>query len=230
MKNIYRISRVILLISSIFTIYSCKKDEPSSSKVDTIIDIEGNSYPTVRISNQWWMAENLRTTKYSNGDLIGTTTPATLDISAEAAPKYQWAYDGNENNAYTYGRLYTRYAVADSRNVCPTGWHVPSDAEWTTLTTFLGGDSDAGNKLKETGTIHWEATYGGETNSSGFTALPGGFRYPIGAFVLIRSYGYWWCSSHLTDTTTYYRFVSSGGVFRDYHNEPYGFSVRCLRD
>ena len=124
----------------------------------TVPDIDGNVYNTVTIGTQVWMAENLKTTKYRNGDLIGTTTPATLDISGESYTKYQWAYDGNESNVATYGRLYTWYAVTDTRNVCPTGWHVPTDAEWTTLTTFLGGESVAGGKLKETGTTHWAST------------------------------------------------------------------------
>jgi uncharacterized protein (TIGR02145 family) len=88
------------------------------------------------------MAENLQTTKYQNGDLIGTTT---LDISAEIAPKYQWVY----GVLYEYGRLYSGYAVSDIRNICPTGWHVPSDVEWTSLITYLGGESLAGDKLKE---------------------------------------------------------------------------------
>ena len=109
-------------------------------------------YTTVTIGTQVWMAENLKTTKYSNGDSIGTTSPATLDISIESAPKYQWAYDGNESNVTTHGRLYTWYTVTDSRNVCPIGWHLPTDAEWSTLTTYLGGEGVAANKkLSDTG-------------------------------------------------------------------------------
>lgn len=99
-------------------------------------DIDGNVYPIITIGTQVWMAENLKTTRYCNGDLIGTTTPATLDIESESAPEYQWAYDGNESNVTTYGRIYTWYVANDSRNVCPAGWHIPSDAEWTDLTGF----------------------------------------------------------------------------------------------
>ena len=104
---------------------------------DSVKDIDGNVYRTITIGTQVWMAENLKTTKYRNGDLIGTTTPATLVIEGESTPKYQWAYDGNESNVATYGRLYTWYVATDSRNVCPIGWHVPTDAEWTTLTDYL---------------------------------------------------------------------------------------------
>ena len=113
----------------------------------------------------------------------------------KATPKYQWAYDGNESNVATYGRLYTWYAVTDSRNVCPTGWHVPTDAEWTTLTTFLGGENVAGGKLKETGTTHWTTPNTGATNETGFTALPSGYRYIDGTFLTIFSMGIWWSST-----------------------------------
>ena len=105
----------------------------------TVTDIDGNVYQTVTIGTQVWMKENLKVTKYCNGDVIGTTTPASLDISGEDTPKYQWAPNGDESNVAVYGRLYTWHAVTDSRNVCPTGWHLPDDAEWATLTTFLGG-------------------------------------------------------------------------------------------
>ena len=105
----------------------------------SVSDIEGNVYKTIAIGTQTWMAENLKTTKYNNSDLIGTTTPAILDITAEAEPKYQWSYDSTESLVATYGRLYTSYAVSDSRRVCPTGWHIPTDEEWRILRDFLGG-------------------------------------------------------------------------------------------
>ena len=155
---------------------SCKKED------EDITDVDGNVYTAVSIGTQVWMVENLKTTKYSNGDLIGTTTPATFDISAEAAPKYQWAYAGFEDNVFRYGRLYTWWAVTDIRGVCPTGWHVPTEDDWTALTTYLGGEDVAGGKLKEAGTTHWWAPNEGATNSSGFTALPGGDRYDNGSF------------------------------------------------
>src|SRR4029078_12512714 len=166
MKKINRIWIYPLFVGVfLILVISCKKDNETPA---TVTDIDGNVYHTVTIGTQVWMVENLKTTKYRNGDLIGTTIPATLDISSESTPKYQWAYKGEESNVATYGRLYTWYAVADSRNVCPTGWHVPSDAEWTTLTTYLGGESVAGGKLKENGTVHWESPNTGATNESGF--------------------------------------------------------------
>jgi uncharacterized protein (TIGR02145 family) len=128
---------------------------PNSSVGDLVTDIDGNTYRTVTIGSQVWMAEDLRTTRYRNGDLIGTTSPSTLDISGESAPKYQWAYAGDEGNVATYGRLYTWHASTDNRSIAPVGWHVPTDAEWVTLTEFLGGEAAAQGKLKEAGTTHW---------------------------------------------------------------------------
>jgi len=199
----------------------------------SVTDIDGNVYKTILIGSQTWMAENLKTTKYRNGNLIGTTTPATLDIFKENTPKYQWAYAGNESPVATYGRLYTWYAATDSRNVCPTGWHLPTDTEWTTLTTFLGGESIAGGKLKEAGTSHWISPNTGATNTSGFTALPGGYRGVDGSFGDVGYAGTWWSSTEgntygaWTRTMNYYGTL---GAFSYNYKETFGFSVRCLRD
>jgi len=222
MKSRISVSGVILII---ILIQSCKKEVDN-----TIKDIDGNLYNNaVTIGTQVWMVENLRTTKYNNGDSIGTTTS---DIANESTPKYQWAYDGDESNAATYGRLYTWYAVADSRNVCPTGWHVPTDDDWTTLTTFLGGEDVAGGKLKETGTSHWLAPSTGVTNESNFTALPGGYRNFDGTFGYLPSRGFWWSSTEHSTSLGYYRTMSSIFYFvgRDGTNKQFGFSVRCLKD
>lgn len=200
---------------------------------DPITDIDGNTYSTVKIGTQTWMAENLKTTKYRNGNLIGTTTPATLDISAESTPKYQWAYAGNESNVATYGRLYTWYAATDSRNICPIGWHLPSDAEWTILTTFLGGESVAGGKLKEAGTSHWASPNTGATNSSGFSALPGSSRYTSGTFYGIGYFGYWRSSTEANWDAAWYLYMdaSNGDASRGCtYNKPTGLSVRCVKD
>jgi len=192
---------------------------------------DGHTYSTVRIGNQWWMAENLKATQYVNGDAIPDGTGAG-DISGETEPKYWFAYNDDLNNISTYGRLYTWYTITDSRNVCPDGWHVPSDAEWTKLTTYLGGESVAGGKLKKPGTIHWISPNTGATNESGFTALPGGNRYSGGAFYSVGGNGFWWSSteSYADYAWCHFMYYSFSNVFRYYYYKARGFSVRCLRD
>ena len=178
------------------------------------------------------MVENLKTTKYRNGDLIGTTTPDTLDITSEPTPKYQWPPNGDESNVATYGRLYTWYAIADPRNVCPSGWHIPSMEEWETLKSFLGGDDIAGGKLKETGTTHWLSPNTGATNETGFTALPSGYRgISFGGFGTIS---YWWTSTTVQglDWTAVSAGTNNEGTSlileTNYKNS--GWSVRCIKD
>ena len=166
---------LFIVVGSVLVISnSCKKDNPTQSviKLSAVTDVDGNIYGKVIIGTQIWLTENLKTTKYRNGDLIGTTTPAELNIYDEVTPKYQWAYNGNEDKVATYGRLYTWYVITDTRNICPTGWHVPSDAEWLTLENYLGGYAIAGGKLKEIGTTHWVTPNYMATNETGFTALP----------------------------------------------------------
>lgn len=200
----------------------------------TITDNDGNVYKTVTIGTQEWMTENLKTTRYGNGDLIGTTTPTTKDISGESTPKYQWAYSGIEGNADIYGRLYTWYAATDSRNVCPIGFHVPTDVEWRTLITYLGRENVVGGKLKETGMVHWKDPNTGATNVSRFTALPGSWRDPFGSNGPIGNSGYWWSSTEYYwpnkaawRVTLHYNHES---VYKSGLDKHSGLSVRCIRD
>ncbi len=118
------------------------------------------------------------------------------------------------------------------RNLCPTGWHVPTDAEWTTLSTFLGGENVAGGKMKTTGTTQWLSPNASATNSSGFSGLPGGYRYSNGTFYNIGLNGYWWSSSETNTNNAWYRYLYyyDGNVYRDDLSKEDGFSVRCLRD
>jgi uncharacterized protein (TIGR02145 family) len=199
---------------------------------ELVKDVDGNIYKTVRIGTQIWMAESLKTTKYSNGDSIGTTIPGTLDISGESIPKYQWAYDGNESNVETYGRLYTWYAATDSRNICPTGWHVPTDTEWSTITTYLVGESVSGGKLKETGITHWKSPNTGATNESGFTALPGGYRYGSGTFYDIGGTGNWWSSTEVSTNNAwcYTIYNNLRNVNKHYGKKTNDLSVRCVKE
>ncbi len=207
----------------------------TSFQINSIIeDRDGNQYRTVIIGSQEWMAENLRTARYDNGGFIQRVISATeWNLQGEGA----WCWYGNDfNNEEPYGKLYNWYAVNDSSGLCPTGWHVPSDDEWTTLTDYLGGRLMAGGPLKETGTTHWQSPNGGATNKTGFTALPGGFRtagLAGSTFLRIFTEGRWWSSSVESSTINpYYRGIGSaeGLVSEGSIDEGAGLSVRCLKD
>lgn len=242
MRISFRIGLALLLF---FFIQSCRKED--DKEIDnTIKDIDNNVYTSVIIGTQEWMVENLKTTRYRNGDLIGTTTPATLDITSETTPKYQWAYEGNESNVNTNGRLYTWYAVTDPRNVCPAGWHVPTDSEWTTLTAYLtnkgygytGNGDDIAKSIASTSgwiTSLIAGTPGNDqtsNNSSGFTALPGGFRHCSGSFNYVGNSGFWWSSTEFSaaDACSLSMLYYNTKVTRYFGDKLSGFFVRCIKD
>ena len=196
-----------------------------------ITDIDGNVYRTVIIGNQQWMAENLKVTKYNDGTAISNVTGNTEWSSLTTGA---WSYYNNEvvNNA-KYGNLYNWYAVSpDNKNVCPTGWHVPTDAEWTVLSDYLGGVSVAGGKMKEVGTTNWLSPNAGANNVSLFTGLPGGARYVFGDYSSIGYDGSWWSSTENGTSPAWNRSLTNftGNAYRSYYSKDYGLSVRCLRD
>jgi len=192
----------------------------------TVTDVDGNIYKTVQIGTQTWMAENLKTIHYRNGDPI----PNVKD-NAEWAALTTGAYcdyGNNEEYAVGYGRLYNGYAVIDIRNIAPEGWHVPGNAEWTTLENYLGGYSAAASKLKESGTDHWY--HGNNTNESGFTALPGGIREGgqfAGPFANMTMVSNFWTNSVWGSTYMYYRNLQNNAPSLQ---KNYGMSVRCVKD
>jgi uncharacterized protein (TIGR02145 family) len=203
-----------------------------------VVDISGNIYPTIKIGNQIWMAENLRTIKYSDGNNIPIiTSNSQWANNTTLSPMMCWY--NNDQATYTsnkFGALYNWYAINSTtngnKNVCPTGWHVPTDAEWMTLTTFLGGELIAGGKLKSTGTQYWSNPNTDATNSSGFLALPGAYRHFIGSFANIGNIGFWWSSTEDNTNAALDRYLEydNGECPRDISNKTYGFSVRCVRD
>ena len=210
----------------------------------TFIDSrDGNEYNWVQIGDQVWMAENLAYLPRVN---------RVADGSEDAAGSYYYVYGYNGTNVAdakatanykTYGVLYNWTAAMNGeassttnpsgiQGVCPAGWHLPSDAEWTELTDYLGGRSVAGGKLKETGTTHWASPNTGATNETGFTALPGGYRLSNGPFGNIGSGGYWWSATEGSAASAWHRGMSYGGgsVGSCGYNKEVGFSVRCVRD
>jgi len=196
-----------------------------------VTDIDGNFYHTVNINSREWMAENLKSTRYNNGELIGTTIPANLDISSSANLNFQWAYAGNESNIDHYGRLYTWNAATDARTVCPSGWILPSDDDWIALADALGGLEAAGGKLKETGTSHWMSPNVNATNESGFSALPGGNRSTSGNFSLLGTVGGWWSSSEKDweQGHDFYIYNTNSSLYGGSYYKTYGVSIRCIK-
>lgn len=238
MKAQFSVFANVIMITFLFSLISCKKDSPSDPlPLDKVVqlaparDIDGNDYQTVAIGVQVWMASNLKTTKYNDGTAIPLVT-ADTDWAHLLSPGYCW-YDNDTVNKRDYGALYNWYAV-NTGKLCPTGWHVPTDAEWTILTTYLGGESVAGGKLKESGTSHWYRPNTGATNETGFSALPGGFRdyYLGGPFIYDGYSGHWWSSTELFLAYAWNQSMSSrnSNVNRFYDDEHCGFSVRCIKD
>ena len=209
-------------------------------RVGTVTDIDGNTYRTVKIGDQWWMAENLIVTHYCNGDPIP-------NISADAwwnntTTGAYCNYYNSSLNSINYGSLYNWYAVKDSRKIAPQDWRVPTDEEWKELEMFLGmsqTDADAegwrgveeGGKLKETGTLYWYAPNTGATNETGFSARASGYRDIDGFFLHQGRRAGFWTSSQYMDTTAWSRYLyhDNSAILRQFELKQNGFSIRCIR-
>lgn len=205
-----------------------------------LTDVDGNIYNSVTIGIQEWMKENLNVSKYSDGTPIPQVTDPTQWANLTTGA---WCYyDNDPTNGITYGKLYNWFAVAGihdtdpntpNKKLAPTGYHVPSDVEWTALITSLGGETVAGGKMKATGTSLWYTPNTDATNSSGFTSLPGGYRYTNGAFASIGYFGFWRSSTEFSPAfasllnLNYYD--GNADIFFE-ESKKNGFSVRCLKD
>ena len=214
----------------------------SSFNCGTVTDIDGNVYHTVTIGTQCWMVENLRTTKYRNGDPIPNVTDNAAWVGLTSDGYCWWNNDASTYKPI-YGALYNWYAVSDVRNIAPAGWHVSSDDEWKLMEIYLDVTSaitnpngwegtDVSGKLKETCFTYWPSPNEGASNSSGFTALPGGFRRDGGAFFTFGVDGLFWTSTEADVSRAWYRrlFYGYANVFRNQDEKWGGFSVRCVRD
>jgi uncharacterized protein (TIGR02145 family) len=223
---------LIIVSIALQLLSGCEKDW--SSPAGTVADIEGNIYNLIKIGTQTWFGRNLETTKYNDGIVIpNVVDPDEWTYLTTDAYCY---YDNSQGNKQTYGNLYNWYAV-NTGKLCPTGWHVPSSEEWKVLEDFLGGSYNAGGRLKESGTIHWDEPNYGAINSSGFSALPAGFfgeeyiNY-LSIFDGMGFYAGFWSSTEADSLTAPTRYLSSedhvmgSGVDMKYS----GLSVRCLKD
>ena len=205
-------------------------NEISFSTPFPVYDIDGNGYDTVHIGTQIWMKQNLNTSRYNDGTIIPNVTDNATWGSLSTGAR---CYYNNDSVTYssTYGALYNWYAV-NTGNLCPIGWHVPTDAEWTTLTTYLGGVSVAGGKLKDASLSYWSSPNTNATDETNFTAFPGGYRIGGGTYYGIGNYGYWWCSTQFSTANAWHRTVyyNIGSVNRSNYSKNNGFSIRCLKD
>ncbi len=199
---------------------------------ETVTDIDGNQYATISIGNQVWMADNLRTTRFCNGDTISNIPSESEWLQATPNnPGWVW-YENNEAYDIPYGKLYNWFAVGDERNVCPCGWHVPSMDEWGELYMGLGGPFDVGPKLRSSNADYWGANFNeNTTNSSGFSALPGGWRVSVGFFWQMNQNGNWWTSTEFYPQSPWrYTVTSNDNILGSDYPSASGLSVRCVKD
>jgi len=231
---------ISILFLSMFVAHSCENflSTPEengqfpdySGQIDTIFDIDGNSYRTVGIGSQIWMGENLRTRRLNDGTLI----PEVLSDSIwdfNPHPAFCWYNNDSVYNKNIYGALYNYYSV-NSELLCPIGWHVPKDSEWTVLVSFLGGSEKAGGKLKDYFSSFWRDPNNCYVNDYKFFALPGGRRISyLGKFMNLRYEGHWWTSTSINDFNAYSRtiYYNNTHIYRHESNNGNGFSVRCIK-
>lgn len=230
MKRMVFFALATLLMAAL----SCKKDKPlPDGTMGTVTDIEGKVYKTVKIGNQWWMAENLKVTKLNDGTPIPIVELQSTWENTQLTDPMMCYYNNDIANKDQYGGLYNWFAV-NTGKLAPAGWHVPTDADWNKLVTYLGGDDVAGAKLKEAGETHWSAGNTG-TNSSGFAAVGGGFRTNTG-FFNFKSIGTLWSVTEKDPINAcYYGFWDDkdgvyNGSSQQGGDKHIAFSVRCVKD
>ena len=206
---------------------SCSADPTSTTETETVTDIDGNIYQTIKIGNQLWMAENLKVTHYQNGDSIPHISSSSVWQNLESGGRC--SYNNEVDSVQRSGLLYNWYAVADNRNMAPAGWHMPSDAEWQTLVDFLGGGSVAGLKTKTTS--GWNDD-GNGSNSSGFSALPVGFRTGSGSYSDHGFSARFWSSTASDSIRGWHLRLSydSNALELRSGGRKGGYAVRCVRD
>jgi uncharacterized protein (TIGR02145 family) len=225
-----RLVLVLLLTALSLVLGSCSNDKGTEPIArETVTDIDGNTYNTVTIGSQVWMAENLKVTHYRNGDEIPKVTDNTTwqNLTSGAYSEY----NNDVSTVSTYGRFYNWYAVNDSRRIAPEGWRVPSDEDWQTLIDYLSGTFEAGGKMKETGTAHWNTPYYGATNESGLSVRGSGHRNWDGSYLDQKGSAWFWSSTEDNSTDAWYRslYYDNAGIARDNYLKLDGFAIRCLK-
>jgi uncharacterized protein (TIGR02145 family) len=233
----------------LFTANGCNKEDLNNTNgrtkavfndnltYGTLTDQDGNIYKTITIGTQTWMAENLRTTKYNDGVAIPHVSDVEEWCALTTGAYCNYNNTTDVDSISTFGRIYTWYAV-NTGKLAPLGWHVPTDDNWRTLASYLGGGDIAGGKIKEEGTVHWLSPNTGADNSSGFTGLPGGSRcFWDGSNLLFGGLGWgciWWSSDYwYGDVWVQMMVYDTRAIYFhavNLENNVYGFPVRCVKD
>ncbi len=226
-------SKSLTLISPNGTIYNVTVDDAGNLTTQcpsSITDCNGNNYDVILIGSQCWMSENLVTSRFNDGSEIPLEIHSAI-WSTLTSPGYCWYNNDSATFGSTYGAMYNWYAV-NAGNLCPKGWHIPTDEDWSTLITYAGGESVAGGNLKEADTTHWKSPNIGATNEFGFTALPGGGRSGTGSFYGEGVRGNYWSATDFDATNAWYRalYYDYTIVYRTNNDMKNGFSIRCIRD
>ena len=217
----------------VFLLIGCSNTTDVTKEPDLIDYRNKKSYRTVKIGSQVWMAENLDVATFRNGDLIqeARTVQEWVDAGVKGVPA--WCYYANDyQNTGKYGRLYNGFAMKDPRGLASIGWHIPSDDEWKVLTDYLGDILIAGGRMKEIGFSNWNSPNTAATNSSGFSAIPGGLRHYDGSFLSLGNEAYWWSSTNSSSGSFWIRWCDfvSENINRGGHNGMRGIAVRCVKD
>ena len=207
--------------------------EPEELESSTVSDIDGNKYNYVQIGEQFWLTENLRTTKLNDGVSIDNIQDDLNWVQTTNAA-YSW-YDNDSDYEIPYGKLYNYFTV-ESGKLCPVGWRVPTDDDWKDLIVFLLGDGTGssldGDKIKDTDPIYWKSLNTGATNETGFTALPAGYRNKDGKCYSLKDYGFWWTKTEYMNEEAFYYNISGHrrDIERGVAAKIVGFSVRCMKE
>lgn len=235
------IIKLLVFIILLFLTISCSSDEEEFVSEDTVVDIDGNIYKTIKIGNQIWATENLKTTRYNDGTAIPLVSDKT-EWRELKTPGYCWYNNDEESFKSTYGALYNFHAVMTGK-LAPVGWHVASDEEWKELELYLGmGEEEVdemgyrrggnvGGKLKDTGFTYWDEPNIGATNETGFTALPGGCRNYVGNYEYVNEMACFISTTAISNTNPYVRVIGvvSSGISRG-GSDGSGLSVRIIKD
>lgn len=227
LRSISSLLSGVVCLAFLITFSNCEKDE-STVPNNQIKDIDVNVYTSTIIGTQEWMVENLKVTRYRNGDPIPEKGPEDATWGTLTSGAYSNDYDGNNIN----GRLYNWYAINDARGLAPEGWHIPSVQELNTLVNFLGGENVAGSKLKEKGTAHWCPPNTDANNETGFTAIPGDWRLDDGGFSIGCGDSPFWLADEEDNVSAYnfFLFDGSGEVSLVFNKKNVGWGVRCIKD